>query len=405
VTEVSLLKPSRDANPPRQSPTSPILSVAGTPAASPLGQWSWAFFQWARDFGGIVIVVFIFAPYFATTVVGDPVAGQALWGHLNAAAGAVTGLLGPVFGAIADNTGRRKPWLGVCVAVMVVTSTLLWWSMPGDAGLGICWAAAAVVLYTIAYNFSDIFQSSMLPYVATPDRVGFLSGLGVALAQASTVVGLSFLLYAFMLPGQVDWSFVPAHPLFGIDPAQFENSRVAGPITALWLLVFSLGFFLFTPDGIAVRRQSVVQSVLSGLGDVWQTARSLKDYRNIATYLLVRMFFNDGLVAIMIFSSIYAGGTFHWDALTLTIFGILLSIVSAGGALLGGWLCDAIGAKRAIVVGIAVAALGLLLAISITPHALFFVFTLKTVPATGLPFFRTCPNSSMPRSPSSRRPR
>ncbi len=372
------------------SPPSQILSVAGTPAASRLGQWSWAFFQWARDFGGIVIVVFIFAPYFTTTVVGDPVAGQALWGHLNAAAGLFTGLSGPILGAIADTTGRRKPWLALCVTLMVVTSLILWWSMPGGAGLGIFWGSVALILYTIAYNLSDVFQSSMLPSVAPPDRVGFLSGLGIALAQGSTVVGLSILLYAFMLPGQVSWSFVPAHPLFGIDPVQFENSRIAGPITGIWLLLFSLPFFLFTPDGVRTGR-SVLNSVVSGLRDVGQTIRGLKDYRNIATYLLVRMFFNDGLVAIMIFSSIYAAGTFHWDALTLTIFAILLSLVSTAGALLGGWLCDRIGAKRAIVVGITTAATGLLLAISITPSSLFFLIDFQQVPVTHLPFFRTVP--------------
>ncbi|HEY1710761.1 MAG TPA: MFS transporter [Rhizomicrobium sp.] len=395
MAEVSLLEPStRDlASRPDAAPGSAAatFSVAGTRAATPLGQWSWALFQWARDFGGIVIVVFIFAPYFTTTVIGDPVAGQALWGHLNAAAGAVTGLLGPVFGAIADGSGRRKPWLGLCVATMAVTSTLLWWSMPGGAGLGLFWSSLTVVLYTIAYNFSDIFQSSMLPYVAPPDRVGFLSGLGVALAQASTVIGMSLLLYAFMLPGQVTWSFVPAHPLFNIDPALHENSRVAGPITAVWLLIFSLAFFLFTPDGVPTSHWSPKRSALSALAEVWQTVRSLRHYRNIATYLLARMFFNDGLVAIMIFSSIYAAGTFRWSALTLTVFGILLSVVSSGGALFGGWLCDRIGAKRAIVAGVATAALFLLLAISISPHALFFVFAVTGTPVTDLPFFRTVP--------------
>src|SRR5437879_563441 len=84
-------------------------------------QESWALFQWARDFGGSIIVVFIFAPYFVNEVVGDPVRGQVLWGHLNAAAGLCIGLLGPVLGAIADAMGRRKPWLAVFVLIMALT--------------------------------------------------------------------------------------------------------------------------------------------------------------------------------------------------------------------------------------------------------------------------------------------
>ena len=368
-----------------------MLSAAGTPAASRAGQWAWALFQWARDFGGSIIVVFIFAPYFTTSVVADPVEGQALWGHLNATAGICTGLLGPILGAIADSRGRRKPWLALFACVMVVTSSILWWSMPGGAGLGVFWSAAVLVLYTIAYNFSDIFQSSMLPSVAPPKRVGFLSGLGIALAQASTVFGLCILLYAFMLPGEVTWSFVPAHALFGIDPAQHENSRVAGPISAAWLAVFSLPLFFLTPDGAHSSRQSILASVSGGLRDVWKTVRELKYYRNIAIFLTARLFFNDGQVAIMIFSSIYAAGMFHWDALTLTMYALLLSIVSMGGALLGGWLCDRVGAKSAIVIGIGTATVGLLAAISITPNSIFFLVTFDSAPSTGLPFFRTVP--------------
>jgi UMF1 family MFS transporter len=367
------------------------LSVAGTPAASRWGQISWALFQWARDFGGSTIVVFIFAPYFTNTVVGDPVAGQALWGHLNAAAGLCTGLLGPILGAIADNSGRRKPWLALFVGIMVPTSIALWWVMPGGAGLSLFWSAAILVLYTIAYNFSDIFQSSMLPSVSPPDRVGFLSGLGVALAQASTMLGLSLLLYAFMLPGSVDWSFVPAHPLFGIDPARYENSRISGPISAVWLFVFALPLFLFTPDGVRKHRAGARDAIVSALREVWSTIRDLKHYRNVATFLLARMLFNDGQVTIMIFSSIYAAGVFKWDALTLTIYALLLSLVSMGGALLGGWLSDRFGARTAIFIGIGTAALGLLLAISITPTSLFFVMTLDPVPLTGLPIFKTLP--------------
>ena len=48
------------------------LTISGTPAASPLGYTSWAGFEWARNPYVILITIYIFAPYFSTTVVGDP---------------------------------------------------------------------------------------------------------------------------------------------------------------------------------------------------------------------------------------------------------------------------------------------------------------------------------------------
>jgi UMF1 family MFS transporter len=367
------------------------LSVAGTRAADIKGQWSWALFQWARDFGGSIIIVFIFAPYFTTSVIGDPVEGQALWGHLKAMAGVFTGLSGPLLGAIADTTGRRKPWLAVFVCVMTLTSILLWWCKPAGAGLGVALSAAILVLYTIAYNYSDIFQSSMLATIAPARRIGFLSGLGVALAQASTLLGLSILLYAFMLPGEIHWSLIPQHPLFGIDPTQHENSRISGPFSAVWLLVFSLPLFLFTPDGAHASRISAWGTIVAGVRQLRHTVRELKHYRNVAMFLTARVCFNDAQVAIMIFSSIYAAGVFKWSALELTCYALILSAVSIGGSLLGGWLCDRFGAKPAIISGISAAAVGLFLAISITPDSMFFFLHFDRVTTTGLPVFRTVP--------------
>ena len=62
------------------------VSLAGTPAASPLGYFSWTFGQAGRDPYYILVIIYIFYPYFSNTVVGDPVKGQALIGYITAAA-------------------------------------------------------------------------------------------------------------------------------------------------------------------------------------------------------------------------------------------------------------------------------------------------------------------------------
>jgi MFS transporter, UMF1 family len=66
----------------------------------------------------------VFAPYFATHVAANPASGQSLWGFATAAAGLAIALMSPVLGAIADASGRRKPWLRISLLVS-----------KGDAGL------------------------------------------------------------------------------------------------------------------------------------------------------------------------------------------------------------------------------------------------------------------------------
>ena len=85
--------------------------LGGTPAASPLGYYSWAFGQAARDPFYIMVVIYIFFPYFSSVVVGDPVRGQALIGYINASVGFVLAATILFLGAIADTVGRRKPWI------------------------------------------------------------------------------------------------------------------------------------------------------------------------------------------------------------------------------------------------------------------------------------------------------
>src|ERR1700681_918620 len=107
---------------------------------------SWIFFDWAAQPYFTLITTFIFAPYFTSFVAPDPASGQALWGFATAAAGLVIALLSPVLGAIADASGRRKPWIAGFGALLVIGSCLMWIGKPGDPGI----IPALLLAYSIA---------------------------------------------------------------------------------------------------------------------------------------------------------------------------------------------------------------------------------------------------------------
>src|SRR6476646_2741363 len=90
------------------------------------------FFDWAAQPYFTLITTFVFAPYFATHVASDPASGQALCGFASAAAGLVIAAMSPVLGAIADASGRRKPWVAAFGALLVIGSGLMWFgpAMP-----------------------------------------------------------------------------------------------------------------------------------------------------------------------------------------------------------------------------------------------------------------------------------
>ncbi len=368
------------------------LTSSGRPAAGALGQWSWALFEWARNPYYILIVIYIFGPYFSHEIVGDPIQGQAIWGYVNGFAGLCIACFAPFLGAIADGVGKRKPWIAAFVILMAPSILLLWLAVPGG-DLGVIAVAAALTFAGLGFAFTEVFHNAMLADVAPVSRIGTVSGMGLALGNGGALIILVFMLYAFALPADpgIDWAFLPEAPLFGLDPAEFEHIRVSAPITAVWLLVFALPLFLFTPDAVA-KRVPVGQAIRAGVADTLTTLRELRKYRNITRYLIARMFFNDGKVAIMTFSALYASGVFGWGAVELLIFGIVLSLIAVLGGFLGGILDDRIGSKQAVMFTIGGNAVALVAAVSITPTSLFFIEMEGLDREFGpLPYFNTLP--------------
>ena len=280
-------------------------SATGHRAASPMGQISWAVFEWARNPYVLLVTIYLFAPYFSRVVVGDPVRGQAIWGTIAAVGGLLVAALAPFLGAIADAGGKRKPWIGFYVVILTVSSLLMWFAMPHSSFWQLVFVGALVVLANTSFEFTQVFHNSLLPTIAPPRRIAALSGLGLALTNAAGVILLTIMLVCFALPESVHWSFIPDHPLFGISKAMHEPERLSGPASAIWLIIFSMPLFFFTPD----RPKAHVKlwdSAVQGVRSVVGTVRSLRHYRNVGAYLLARLFFNDGMTAVLTFGGIYA---------------------------------------------------------------------------------------------------
>jgi UMF1 family MFS transporter len=323
-------------------------------------------------------------------VVGDPVEGQGLLGFTNAVAGFILAVLAPFLGAIADKSGRRKPWVAGTVFFMVAGAFLLWTVRADGSGLGIPATLALIVGINIAFTISEVFHNAMLPSVAPMSKVGFISGIAFAIGNLAGLALMLFVLFAFSMPGTQDWSFLPDVPLFGIDHAAHEHDRIVGPLAAVWMLILTAPLLLFTPDGEGGSLR-IREAARQGLQDVVATLRRLEHYSNIALYLGSRMFMIDGMVGVMTFGGVYASGTFDWDTTALLIFGLCTSASAMIGVLLGGRIDDSLGSKRTLEISIAASSFILVVLVSYQPDTIFFVFEVGREPIWDFPYFRSLP--------------
>ena len=342
---------------------------------------SWIFFDWAAQPYFTLITTFVFAPYFTTHVASDPASGQALWGFATAAAGLMIALMSPVLGAIADASGRRKPWIAAFGALLVIGSCLMWFGKPGDASV-IPPLLLAYAIATVGVEFATVFNNAMMPSLVPPDKIGRLSGTGWATGYVGGILSL-ILVLGFLAAnpetGRTLFGFVP---LFGLDPVTHQGDRITGPLTGIWFIIFVLPMFLLTPDYPAKR--PVREALRAGLIDLKQTLGELPQRKSLAAFLLANMIYTDGLVSLFAFGGIYAAGTFGWHTLQIGSFGILLAIAGTFGAWLGGKLDDKLGPKRVISGSLLILLLSVIAILLVDKDSILFVRVAAPVPGGAL---------------------
>jgi UMF1 family MFS transporter len=321
--------------------------VAGLPTAYPprTAVLGWMLFGWAVEPYFTLITTFVFAPYFATHVAADPASGQSLWGFATAAAGMLIALASPVLGAIADASGRRKPWIAMFGVLLVIGSSLMWVGKPGDASV-IAPLLIAYCIATIGAEFALVFNNAMMPSLVPPDQIGRLSGTGWAMGYVGGICSLILVLGFLAASPESGRTLFGFKPLFGLDPVSHQGDRIAGPLTALWFVIFALPMLVLTPD--FPPKLSVRRALREGLSELRETLKDLPKRRSTAAFLLANMIYTDGLVSLFAFGGIYAAGTFGWNTIQIGTFGILLAIAGTFGAWLGGKLDDRLGPKRVI---------------------------------------------------------
>jgi len=331
------------------------------------GTWkaaiAWSTFDWANSAFPTIISTFVFAAYFTKAVAPTPEVGTAQWGWTMGIVGLVIAVLGPVVGATADHTGRRKPWLAGFSALCIGATALLWFTEPDVSDT--LWALVFVGLASIAFELAIVFYNAMLPSVAPPGMMGRVSGWAWGLGYIGGLVALVVALFAFV---QAET------PLFGLDKATAEHVRVTTLLVAVWYAVFCLPTFLYVPDTPAKHGlREAFRLALRDIRNLWGTFRA---HPHAGRFLIARMIYTDGLNTLFAFGGIYAGGTFGMTFEEIVLLGIGMNVTAGLGAAAFGWMDDWAGPKPTVVTGLAgLAGLGAV-TLFITDKAWFWVLAL-----------------------------
>jgi UMF1 family MFS transporter len=301
---------------------------------------AWCLYDWANSPFPTVVVTFVFAAYFTKGIVGDDALGAALWAQALGASGVAVAILGPIVGAVADATGRLKPWLAAFTVATAGSGLVLWFAAPDPANAW--WVLAVVALANLAFELATVFYNAMLPRMAPPAMVGRVSGWGWALGYAG---GLACLAVALVGLIQAE------PPPFGLDEDTAEPVRAVGPLVASWLALFAWPLFVFDREPVRRATEGLARAVGGGLRSLAATIRNIRHHRDIAWFLGAKMLYIDGLNTVFGLGGVYAATAFDMSIEQILLFGIALNVTAAAGAFGFAWIDDLMGPKRALVLG------------------------------------------------------
>ncbi|WP_022953298.1 MFS transporter [Leucothrix mucor] len=335
------------------------------------GIWSWMLFDWASQPFHTLILTFVFAPYFTSQVASSDVVGQTYWGYAVGIAGLIIALLSPVLGALADATGPRKPWIFGFSLLGVLGSLGLWWILPNASDSMLIWGLVAFGIALIGFEFAAVFNNAMMPDLVPREELGKLSGSSWALGYVGGLFCLVLILGFMVADPESGKTLLGGSPLFGLDPATHEGDRASGPLTAIWLALFIIPLFLFTPD--QPKRAQALGAVKRSLESLWSTIRNLPKNQSLLNFLMSSMLYRDALNGLYAFGGIYAAGVLQWSIVQIGIFGILANVTGAIGAWIGGRMDARFGPKPVVRACILLLILASVLVVSTDPEHVLWI--------------------------------
>ena len=299
--------------------------------------WSWAMYDWANSAFTTLVVTFIYSTYYGKVFWPTEKIGTAWWGRAVALSSILTAILSPIVGAMADRGGARKRLMGIALTVCVCATVALAFVSPSMANSAFI-ALAIFVVADTAYETGNVFYNAFMTNIASPARIGRVSGYGWALGYVGGIVCMGIALIAFVPEA-------PAVPSFGMSTVDGWNVRATNLLVAGWFVLFAIPLFALVPEQ---RTQAPRISIRATFAQLGQTAGRIRHYSELVKFLIARLFFNDGLVTVFSFGGIYAQNVFKMEMAEVIKLGLFLNITSGIGAFLFGFVDDRFGGKKTI---------------------------------------------------------
>jgi UMF1 family MFS transporter len=289
--------------------------------------WAWSMYDFANSGYTTVVVTAVFNAYFVAAVAGKAPWATFAWTAALSVSYLAVLLTAPLVGAWADAHAAKKRLLFLSTAGCVLFTAGLWFAGPGTVAL----AVALVVLSNFFFSTGENLIAAFLTELADSKAMGRVSGWGWAFGYLGGLFSLGVSLVYITIAQKAGRSadeFVPAVML----------------ITALLFALAAAPTFLWLTE-----RATPAPRAGSAWGRVRETLREAGRYRDLRRFLVCILFYQAGIQAVIALAAIYAQEAMKFTSTQTIELVLVVNVTAAAGAFGFGYLQDAIGHIRAMV--------------------------------------------------------
>jgi len=330
----------------------------------------WYFYDWANSAYITTVVTLLLGPYLNKLAqaaadpqgfihpFGLPVFAGSYWGYLITISVMSQIICLPVAGALADGSPRKKALLAA-FAYTGAAATVAMLFLKGQAYLA---GGALFLISNLAFGASIVVYNSFLPDIATEEERDAVSskGWGFGYAGGGVLLALNLAL---------------AFKADALGLTEDQAMRINLCSAGIWWAVFTLIPLATLQNRPPARPRAPGKSAVSeAFRQLARTFREIRRYPQALTFLLAYLLYNDAIQTVITLSSQFGYDELKISIATLSLAILMVQFVGCFGAIAFNRLAAAIGAKRAIMLSLAVwTAVLVYIYVSVRTTAQFFV--------------------------------
>jgi UMF1 family MFS transporter len=243
---------------------------------------AWCMYDWANSAFATTIMAAVLPTFYgAVAAAGLPGnMATAYWGYTSSIALLIAAVLAPTLGAAADYLGAKKRFLAVFAAIGIFFTSLLVLVSRGD------WLLASIlyVLGEVGFSGSIVFYDSLLPHIAKPEDMDYVSSKGYAMGYLGGGILLAINIVMILFWKQL-----------GL-PSQEWASRLSFLSVGIWWAIFTIPVLRHVPEppvmAVSGPRVNALQAALQRLS---ATFHDVQRYRELTKFIIAFWLYNDGI--------------------------------------------------------------------------------------------------------------